>query len=172
MLNLNTNQATGIRFGIIGSRNLDSDVVDSLLYGCKAVNISEREAFDDLAKNHGWEPIGEPDYTLSSDLVDANGLTASEYLNDIGLDDVEIEVSEPVIQGEHQSVHYRSCWLGGALMFWITESPVITHCRPCSPCVPNAGDLDSPDADGVEAYGVPKDWLSENFLAELEANND
>ena len=28
----------------------------------------------------------------------------------------------------------------------------------CSTCVPNAGDLSSPDKNGFEAYTIPKDW--------------
>lgn len=162
MVNLNINKITGIRFGVISAKNLDDDIVDTLLYGCNSVNISEREAFDDLAKAHGWKPIGQADYTLPSDLIDADGLTAREFLDAVGLEEIEMEFDEPVIVGVYKNVNYRSLWVGGALMFWITQSPTITRCLPCSDCVPNAGDLDSPDADGVEAYAPPQDWLNEN----------
>jgi len=39
---------------------------------------------------------------------------------------------------------YLVSWLGGAPLIWVTRSAYATPCRQCSPCVPGAGDLDSP----------------------------
>ena len=33
----------------------------------------------------------------------------------------------------------------------------IVKCNYCSPCYPNAGDLDSPNESGIETYGYPKE---------------
>ena len=44
-----------------------------------------------------------------------------------------IQIDEPIIEGECEGVKYRTSWLGGALHFFIFESPVIAKCRPCSP---------------------------------------
>ena len=71
------------------------------------------------------------------------------------------EQDEPLIEGNVCGVHYRSSWLGGALHFFIMESPHITDCaRFCSPCVPNAGDLDNMDGT-YTCYDVPANWRDE-----------
>lgn len=46
-----------------------------------------------------------------------------------------------------------SCYL------FVFKSPVIVKCNYCSPCVPGAGDLDNPNTEGIEAYGLPSDCL-------------
>jgi hypothetical protein len=74
------------------------------------------------------------------------------------------QCDEPIYEGQHEGVHYRTSWLGGAQHLWVFRSPVLTKCRPCSPCVPGAGDLDS--VGDYLAYGVPVDWLSGHFLVE------
>ena len=66
---------------------------------------------------------------------------------------------EPYIEGEMEKVKYATSWLGGALHFWIFQSPYKTQCALCSPCVPNAGDLDNTGDEYVDvAYDVPKEW--------------
>lgn len=40
----------------------------------------------------------------------------------------------------------------------ITRSPYYTRARFCSPCVPGAGDLNSPDPQGIKAYCFGPDW--------------
>lgn len=49
--------------------------------------------------------------------------------------------------------HSLNCWI-------ILKSPFYTYCKPCSPCVPNAGDLDNPvrlsdkeREDNIKGYG-------------------
>jgi hypothetical protein len=37
---------------------------------------------------------------------------------------------------------YQVSSLGGAPLIWVFKSPYVTPCRQCSPCVPNAGNLD------------------------------
>ena len=68
-------------------------------------------------------------------------------------------------EGEHEGVMYRTTWLGGAPMLCVFKSPYVTKCSVCSPCVPGAGDLDSPG--DYEAYGVPVTWLTEDFINEF-----
>lgn len=44
---------------------------------------------------------------------------------------------------------------------WVMKSPYVTYCKLCSPCCPNAGDLQSctDDDSGTIAYCLgPKDW--------------
>ena len=51
-------------------------------------------------------------------------------------------------------------YLGGAPLVWVFESPHTTVTRACSPCVPGAGDLDSP-GDGVRCYTLPLEWFAD-----------
>jgi len=47
---------------------------------------------------------------------------------------------------------------------FVTESPYITYCRLCSPCMPNAGDLDSYDGrHGYVTYCLPPDYFEEEM---------
>ena len=55
--------------------------------------------------------------------------------------------------GEYQAV---DC-LDSDIM--IVKSPYFTYSRFCSPCVPGAGDLNSPDEDGVKTYCFGHDWF-------------
>ena len=52
-------------------------------------------------------------------------------------------------------------YLGGAPLVWVYYSPVTRRCRPCSPCIPGAGDLDSPDPKGMECYTLLPEWWGE-----------
>lgn len=151
----NINRNTGIPFGYISANQLDSEVVDQLMFGPQARNLSwercleeflreQRAAFDccseEQLESNPYNDDGEFDEAL-----------AEERAGDLYMGDEEI------IEGELDGVKYATSWLGGALNFYIFESPVIAKCRPCSPCVQNAGDLGS-EGD-YEAYGVPEDWL-------------
>jgi hypothetical protein len=57
---------------------------------------------------------------------------------------------------------YLIQYLGGAPLIWVTKSPRIVYVKSlCSPCVPNAGDLDSgmtTEEEGYECYGIPEEW--------------
>lgn len=68
-----------------------------------------------------------------------------------------------VIEGVEVSV----AELGGALNLWVEKSPHLGWYRPCSPCIPGAGDLDSPaplgedgecEGPAVLCYDVPLEW--------------
>jgi hypothetical protein len=59
---------------------------------------------------------------------------------------------------------YELSYLGGAPLIWVTKSPFVTYCRTCSPCVPNAGDLDngmSQDEGNCIAYCMSPDDISD-----------
>lgn len=54
-------------------------------------------------------------------------------------------------------------WLGGATLIWVLDSNYVTWARTCSPCVPGAGDLDSPtDKDsGFPCLSLPPSWYED-----------
>lgn len=99
----------------------------------------------------------EPDCeSLVSDLLDA------------GLGDT-VEIEEPEYDWsevtDHGEVKYHVGWLGGAPLIWVIVSPWVIGCRKCSPCVPNAGDLDAPTDQSANclAYSLPPDRLPEGY---------
>jgi hypothetical protein len=80
----------------------------------------------------------------------------------------DIDDSESTKYGTYEDKDYPGkpfkmmmTYLGGAPLLWVLEGPVITKARPCSPCVPGAVDLDNPDEDGYEGYGLPEGWFDE-----------
>lgn len=70
--------------------------------------------------------------------------------------DDEEDYEEAYTEGALDGVHYATCWLGGALNFFILESPVIHKGVPCSPCIPGACNVDQ--VGTYEGYGVPENW--------------
>ena len=133
---------TGIAYGYISANALNYDVVDTLLYGSCVAGSSDddvaQEARLELARELGREP---EDWE-------------AEQAIEAALDGVCEREAWGVLDG----VHYRASWLGGALNFWAFDSPHVTDsARMASPCVPNAGILDTLDGS-VTAYDVPAHW--------------
>lgn len=136
----NVNELTGIRYGIISANSLDGELVQDLLY-YEGEDLSWKEAEEEIKIAMREEGVTEEDWDRTLD----------DRLSDVYID-------EPIVEGECEGVKYCTSWLGGALHFWIFESPRIGLYSECSPCCPNAGNLDSPNDDGVECYDVPEGW--------------
>lgn len=145
----NINPETNIPYGYISAHELHDFVVHELMYGENAVDHSWREAFTDAAQNLGFEGT---DYEEAEDWAQ----TEDKYIE---VEDLLGESDcEPLIDGTYEGVMYQTSWLGGALNFWIFNSPVITkRGTQGSPCVPNACVLDNLDGD-YEGYDVPDEW--------------
>lgn len=174
----NYNPETGIRYGTIYLNHLDSDVANDLWYSGK--NVSEENAYAELKSELEREAdaieeevaiaIAESDHALLASERFVDNEIEAAYLR-LGYDDRDdyietrlelgwehIQIDEPIIEGTCEGVRYMISHLGGAPLLWAFESPVISKAKLCSPCVPNAGDLDSLDDDGYECYGIPDDW--------------
>lgn len=135
----NINPKTGIAYGYIAAQALGSELVHELMDGTGAERFV----------NHSHAYF-EAQYRREHELDDADELPDDAY-------DV-YEPYEDEVEGVIDGVHYASSWLGGALNFFILESPVTTDkARMASPCVPNAGILDTLDGS-VTSYDVPADW--------------
>jgi hypothetical protein len=56
-------------------------------------------------------------------------------------------------------------YLGGAPLIWCIKTDTIVYVKSlCSPCVPNAGDLDSgitTEHNGYACYGIPAQYLED-----------
>lgn len=155
----NINEKTGIPYGYISANALDSEVVDSLMFGSQAVDLSYAEFYSEqMCQIFNAEVTDDNYVTIMSD----EGY--EEWLDEHYDGDWRQEISdqyepcELCVEGVYEGVTYCSSWLGGALNFFILESPVTTDkARRASPCVPGAGILDT--LDGSEfSYDVPGDW--------------
>jgi hypothetical protein len=147
---MNIHPETGIAYGYISARALDPELVTDLLDN--GVNHSAEEAFK------VWRAT-EIDMLLDCDptLENQEEAEAAFEEQDCSFWDA-YEDYEPLISGRRDGVKYITSWLGGALNFFITESPHVTDkARLASPCVPNAGILDTLDGS-VESYDVPTEW--------------
>jgi len=146
----NINKDTGISFGYISSGALHPDVIDALFQ-----NGSDRVAEEAYKE---WRAT-KVDMLLDTDAMYETIEQATEAAGELSYEFWEsYSPDEPNVEGVHEGVTYASSWLGGALNFFICESPVITeHARRASPCVPNAGILDTLDGD-VQCYDVPAAW--------------
>ncbi len=179
----NTNPKTGIRYGIISANSLNQDLLHELLYHVGTdLDYMEAQKEAQAALEIEAEHIEEE---VRIALAEIGGWTEREYeaawdreveaaYNRLGFDDREdfIESSlgremdgyyceEPKTAFEYQGVTGRTTWLGGAMLVWIFDSPNVSTFDLCSPCVPGACELDSPNPDGYTGYTVPNDWLAE-----------
>lgn len=185
----NVNPVSGIRYGVISGNSLDQDLLQDLLYGSDATDLDYEAAYDDARADAEAEfdrNLGEAEIAASE--TDAN-MTEGEreqfivdWLGHQGLVSYReshidgaleqfsecYQGDEPNVEGEFDGVKYLISWLGGAPLVWIIEGPVGYADRLCSPCVPNAADLDSgytlvdefsDGHDGFPCYVAPRDWL-------------
>lgn len=171
---MTTNPATGIACGYISAQALDDDLVQELQNGTDVYyeeGLAEAkrewarsqqviEAMPEWCREKGvdYDSLSEDDqYRNRLQYVrdEWDGSEAEQNFNDA------YQPDEPIHEGVKDGVSYCTSWLGGALNVWIFQSPVVTHkARRASPCVPNAGILDTLDGD-VTAYDVPADWRRE-----------
>lgn len=142
---------TGIPYGTIYLHHLDSDLAHELWY-THGEDISYKNALEEFRSEVRAELLGsEPD-------VDPDDI---EDMIDSRCEWFEPQIDEPTIEGEYEGVKYMISWLGGAPLLWVFRSPYTGSYAQCSPCVPGAGDLETPDEYGVVCYDVPKTWRRE-----------
>lgn len=151
----NANPTTGIPYGTIYLHHLDPDLAQDLYFNY-GEDISYKEAVEEMRAQIAREMRDEEE----------NGECPTRSLDDFNdeLDErVEariegIYINEPTIEGEYEGVKYMISWLGGAPLLWVFYSPYTGSYARCSPCVPGAGDLETPDEFGIQCYDVPPDW--------------
>lgn len=145
----NTNPETGVAYGYISANALNSDTVTELLDN--GTDLDANSAYDEWHESKIEELLESGECETRDDAVDEADSLSYEFWENY-------ESYEPVIEGVKDGVTYCSSWLGGALNFFIYHSPHITdEARECSPCVPNAGNLDELDGS-YTCYDAPSDW--------------
>ena len=157
----NVHTETGIHFGAISGNSLDCDVLYDLQD--KAFCLEYEAALCEHLKRSLWDVqtlvIG--DHLTSDQLVEL--CEENDIDPDLDYFAENFDCCEPSGTIEHDGLIITFDWLGGCPLIIVNESPFITFANPCSPCVPNAGDLDNLDPDGVKCYNVPENWRSSYY---------
>lgn len=184
----NVNPSTGVRCGVISGNSLDPEILSTLMDD--GDNLSFREVSEELQRGVEREADAiEEEAEIAA--AEIGGMTDDEaeswiahrieidydkrgYPDRDAFIDGEfqrriehVEIDEPIIEGKLDGVTYRISWLGGAPLVWALNGPCGYAARLCSPCVPNAADLDAGFVEGLDdestgflCYVVPKDWLA------------
>lgn len=159
----NIHPTTGIRYGVISGDSLHPEVLDDmyLLASDSVSDALEAERRSELTKAlitavKELLPHVPVDATDVADLVDQQ--------IDWEAENIPTHYFEPDAEIEYEGYKLRYCYLGGAPIVFVLEGPTVVYANAlCSPCVPNAADLDSgfsdEGGDGYLCYGVPEDWL-------------
>lgn len=175
----NVNPTTNVRYGVISTSSLDPDVLDILWYvvgkdltytsfldNIKKEAENEADAYEDEVKVE----IGETDYhMLSNDqyverkveqMWERRGYDSREDYVEAMVEarTSEYYAEEPVIEGEYEGVKYQIDWLGGSPLLWVLEGPRGWARSLCSPCVPNAADLNSGFISDMSATSQHSSW--------------
>jgi hypothetical protein len=139
-------------YGVLQANNLDGDVLDQICReGVSAADMAFADALDDAMR-------ALEDFLSPGDIDEVKTLAEELYSQGCCDDDTPITFELEGVRG----IYYRN---NGTIM--ITKSPCKTLCRQCSPCYPNAGDLDSYDRLGFDTYCPPEDWWWEFALRPL-----
>ena len=134
----NVNPQTGIRYGVASMNSLADWVWDEFFYN--GTNDTAEAALED------WK-------TENPTLVDDDEAIQNFW-------DREYMAEEECYSLTTDGMRLELSYLGGAALVFVLESPVISVARLCSPCIPNAGDLDAREENGAECYGLPPEWYA------------
>jgi len=132
----NIHPETNIAYGVTNLNSLKDWVYDEFFNHGK--NTSYAAALDDWQKTN-------PDCDEQE--------FADEYMGE-----------EDCYSLEKDGMSLELSYLGGAPMVFVLESSITTLCSQCSPCVPNAGDLNSQHELGMRAYTLPGDWFEDPLV--------
>lgn len=133
----NTHPTTGIAYGVVSMNKLDPELWESLIY--RGENLTCKALFEQHVM--AYDPEEHPDRDAYLDEFDANyqGFDEEKWAGETS-----------------QGIKWELGWLGGAPLLWILESPHVGDYEQCSPCVPNAGNLEK--AGNLKTYTIPNDW--------------
>lgn len=173
----NVNSETGIRYGVIDAckvpwlveqiqsngnsityRNYEEEVTNQIRYALTQGDLKamlDDYYMSDRAQEEILESANKHQGDWSEEEIEEISQQIVEELNNT----VSVEFDQEEYEYKTETEEYLLSYLGGAPKIWAMKTPFLTKVRLCSPCVPNAGDLDSPDPDGYTCYAVEPDWF-------------
>lgn len=159
----NINPNTGVAYGVISARSLDPEII--AMIEDNGDNVSEQNAEDEIRREINAEiEGGKLEADAFGDEMEKRIQRWHENSDEHVYRYVEYDDDGKI------EVEVYSTWLGGAQLLYVIQSPHLCSAAPCSPCCPNAGDLDNRYENGdrgVTCYDVPPDWRA--GVGELEA---
>lgn len=156
---VNINPKTKIHYGIVSLRNIDSEIIMDELYSSNAIDFNQLEStINEIKKVNSAFTLPERgedecyfDYWKKCQTI------AEETFFNLSiepLDDACDDFWNGIVKIENVvmlvNCEYDICT--------VIDSPVVVNANVCSPCFPNAGDLDNLIDSGIETYGIPADW--------------
>lgn len=159
----NIHPITNVRYGVLCLRGIDSDVSSDLMFQ-NGIDTNYIEAM--------ISRINSTDIEFNSDANDNEN--TYQYWDRIQKELEALDYDWYDFHEEYQDFtgDVYACQMDGVTcivnnndnVLMVLESPVIVNAALCSPCYPNAGDLDNLDEDGYETYFVPDSWFIEEFM--------
>jgi hypothetical protein len=179
MFSSNVNSETGIRYGVIDARkvpfldeeirlngesisyqNYEEELTNQIRYALTEEDGDLKAVLDyywmsDHAQQEIIESVNEHQGKWSEEEIEEISQQVMDELANSGA----LEFDEEEYEYETEAEKYLLSYLGGAPLIWVMKSPFLTKARLCSPCIPNAGNLDSPDPNGYTCYAVEPDYF-------------
>lgn len=168
---VNVNAATGIAYGYINANNVNGDVLHEIF--CNGIDSRRLECDIEFAAKHGFvTPEQEENEVFSNYLARVQDVML-DFLNNLQ-DEEGNDLTELVEEHDRQYEEFTGdihvATIDDTTVIYNTESNTICVMDSknvgkyflCSPCCPNAGDLDSAGGD-VETYDVPANWREMDY---------
>lgn len=151
----NIDLLTEIRYGVISQHSVMSE----------ALNDMELQYGDPHCPKCGNDAEDIVNYTNANPDVDIEEWERKKYDSEdyVCLECKLVFGSESAFSAEPQGFSYEK--EGYCLIdclnsdIFVLKSPFYTFAQFCSPCVPGAGNLDSPMKEGVKCYALGHDWF-------------
>lgn len=138
----NIDPKTGIRYGVVSLDRLADWVWDEFL--THGMSLTHQAAVEEFREE------------FFAENPEADELEYEEALEE-AQESWQFEEEQYTLETDGMKLELS--YLGGAPLVFVIESPHTSKARQCSPCVPNAGDLDNKDEErGYLCYDVPADW--------------
>jgi hypothetical protein len=164
----NIDTATGIRYGVISQHSIAPEASEDISSGGENLTYAAavREAKETIARalRGPLDEFGVLPYVSKYAPTDRQKTEQNKTLDSIVesvWDDIEQDFNDQY-QPDSETYRYES---DGYVLettdlgVYVIKSPFFTFCTFCSPCCPGAGDLDSPNADGVKTYCLGAEWF-------------
>lgn len=157
----NIHPVTGIAYGVINANNLDGDVLHTISFE-NGIDMDYVDTQADWAKPLGFvAPVadpGESTYQYYKRVQDELNQFDAEWHT---FEQENEDFTGTSFCANYEGVDTLYSTEGNTVM--VTYSPHVNKVQQCSPCFPNAGDLDNPDENGIMAYMVPLTWLYNEY---------
>lgn len=142
----------GVRYGVISQHSINPDALEDIYNG------------ENLSFQYYQEEVKKAIRSALEDYVSKHQL---EGAVESAFDAVEQEVSDNYQSDEDQYRYEKDGYVieTSSLGLMILKSPFFTYAQFCSPCVPGAGNLDSPlyeMATPNKTYCLGPDWFEDN----------